>query len=1038
MTRLDELVVRHAEAHPDRRAVWDRTTCLAYGDLVHESDRIAAAIRYHVGGDIRSVALAMERSVAFVAAVLAVLRVGAAYCPIDPSEPSRRRSLILDDCGADLVVVDCGSDEIAAITPMPALDIDHIATLDYDCDRRPRNLPPSDIAYILFTSGSTGRPKGVQGRHAGVIARLDWMDNVYPLENDETFVLKSTPTFVDSVWDIFQPLTRGCGLVILSAEEVCDPEIFVRRLAEERVTRVSLVPSHLAVLLERFPDLGDRLPSLRLLDVTGEAFPGALLARAVASFRDVTILNRYGTTEAPSTLCFDARRHDPSVHGSEVSLGMPISGTSAWVAQGNVLRGPAPGLHGELCLGGAQLAASYLDAEATRQRFVTLRDVTGVKHHVYRTGDRVVVASDGTLCNRGRSDREVQLGGRRVDLHEVEAVLADHPQVRAAAVIVQAGGGTLGALIVSADEGEAESLKSYMDSLLPPHMVPVVYRRAVALPTLPSGKIDYEEVAKTLDRRLDVPADPVLAVLARHLPGVEVTPNDRLASLGVDSLLAMQLVVDLERALGADVTPGQVLGATVEQLQHIGGSPVRAARLKRPALVNTQITEARACRQQELFFRIDEALGPDRHAYHDIWAISFTGELDGPRLLDSVEALVDRYPSFRTGVRQIGAKVMQTVVRPSSPELAYLDLSSRPAAVADREIESLATRIKTTPYDLAGGPLLRAHVVKRSNNDHVLLLGTHHITNDAWSARCLNRSLGELYNQLGTGVRPTPALSEKVPYADYGAWQWNLLETGHLDEQMCYWGRKLRGIESRLALRAHRMDAPTYEGRTVTRQYSDELRERVRRHAAELGVGEFTYYLANFAVLTADRLAETDDLVIGSPTALRQYGDLLDTVGFFANMLPYRISVRWNETFNNLVKRVQLTCEEALDNQEAPFLNMLEDLGFADAGPHPVTNVTFSMPNVNERIGEAINIPGVEVSLLDWAVPPTMSKFDFSLAVHARESRPSFVSLHNRHLYTEQEVSELLECIEGQLWEVSGAPGLYVRQLCSAAAEAGG
>lgn len=977
---------------------------------------MAATISDAIGPRVRTAVVAMDRSVELVVAIVAVLRLGATYCPIEPSEPIHRRRMMLSEAGADVLITTRHGLSWRDETDLPVVDV-LLRGRKFSPTRHRSGHSGNTAAYLLFTSGSTGKPKGVLGGHAPIVTRLAWMNEHYPLDTDDVFVLKTATTFVDSVWDIVHPLSTGHGLVVLQADEVRDPASFLRRLTEEGVTRLSIVPSHLAVLLTTFPDLGRYLPTVRLLDVTGEAFTADLLERTLAAFPDdVVVLNRYGTTEVPSALVFDARHYRRALHGDQVPIGRAITGSRAWIEMDGTLHVPRPGLRGELCLSGAQLARGYRDPELTGQRFVHLRTETGGIHRAYRTGDLITAADDHAVCFDGRADWQVQLGGRRVDVQEVEAALRRHSAITQAVVVPhgQAPTRTLAAIFTASEAIDSRSLRTHLLNDLPSYMIPTVLRRVEVLPTLPSGKTDRLAAATVVhDPAAETGSGEVADMVAGLVPGIPISPDDRLLSLGFDSLLAMRLVAELRQRWGCDLSPGFVFGCTIKDLTaavtESGSAANGGAATARPPLERRDGRSAPMSLQQELFHRIDDLVGEDRHAYHDMWTVRLTGRLRAEALLASVEYLASLHPVFRTRLWIRSGVPTQEIMAEPVVDAEFQDLAGLTDTAADTRISEITTAAKQDRYDLAAGESLRVRLLRLSDDQHLLAFGTHHITNDAWSGRLLNRSLTTIYRALCDNREP-PAGDEEHTYADYARWQRDALRAGVFDNQLTYWTKKLAGVSPALPLRTDQTDAvePRHLGGTASRNLPLGLQHAVRLAAAEAGVGEFAYYLAAYSVLVANELSDQDEVIIGSPTALRQYAGLMDTVGFFANMLVYRIAVDHPVAIGEHMRRVNEVCLRALTNQEAPFLTVLQRLGLGEAGPHPVTNVTFAMPNVNERFGEAIGIPGVLARPDTTVALPAMSKFDFSLSVHTARPPGRLVALYRDHLFRRSTVEALL------------------------------
>jgi amino acid adenylation domain-containing protein len=453
------------------------------------------------------VGIFLERSVEMVVALLGVLKTGAAYVPLDPGHPVDRVRLMLDDAALSSVVT------VSTMKHRLPGNISHLVALDDDAELRSQAtanifnaISSEQVAYVIYTSGSTGAPKGVQGTHRASVNRFAWMWNKYPFHQGEVCCQKTNFTFVDSIWEIFGPLLAGITNVIIPQETVLDPELFLQTLAGERVTRIVVVPSQLRALLEYAPNLGQRVPDLKLWSCSGELLPVDVAKRFRSAFPEAKLLNIYGSSEVAA----DATCHEVTEPGlaSSIPIGKPISNTQIYIVDecSNV----APiGVRGELYIGGEGVGRGYVNrAELTAERFVPNwlagEGSAEQSSRLYRTGDLGRWRGDGEIEYVGRVDTQIKLRGQRIELGEIESVLSSHAGVRAAVVAVRGEGEQqkLAAYVVlqeAVQEGvlqegaatpSAGELRRYLRSKLPEAMVPAGYWRIEAVPLLASGKVN--------------------------------------------------------------------------------------------------------------------------------------------------------------------------------------------------------------------------------------------------------------------------------------------------------------------------------------------------------------------------------------------------------------------------------------------------------------------------------------------------------------------------------------------------------------------
>lgn len=510
--------------------------------------RIAAALAGAGVARGDRVVICLDRSVDAVAAMLAAMRLGAAYVPIDPGYPTERIRFVIADCDARAVVTVRQYREKSGVArPLlldgAALPQGPIPTLD---------LSPLDLAYLVYTSGSTGRPKGVMGTHRATMNRLAWMYRAFPLAEGEVCCLKTAIAFVDSVWETFGPLLAGVPSVILGDDEARDPLALQARLAERKVTRLLVVPSLLRAMLDARIDLQTGLPHLARVFTSGETLTADLVARLARAAPTLELINLYGSSEAAGDVTATGRL-TPS-DGADVAIGRPLDNCQAYVLDGQMRLVPR-GCRGQLYVGGAHLARGYFRQPGmTAERFLPNPFSTEPGARLFATGDFVRAGPDGVLYFEGRADHQVKIRGHRVELGEIEVVLQDHPEIAQAIVTMteDGAGGRLDTWVTAVDGSDlrADALRRFLAERLPAYMVPSGYSVLDAFPLLPNGKLDRRSLVQRTPHRATAATTPpetdteiALAELWSELlgrPGIDV--QDNFFDIGGHSLLATRLV----------------------------------------------------------------------------------------------------------------------------------------------------------------------------------------------------------------------------------------------------------------------------------------------------------------------------------------------------------------------------------------------------------------------------------------------------------------------------------------------------------------
>lgn len=570
---LHELFERQVAATPTSTAVSGSGRAWTYEQLAARSLAVAAQLSALDVGPGDAVGVFGARTPLLASILLGVLQSGAAFLPLDTSSPAQRTTFMVSDSGARVVLA---SRDVAHL--LPAIDAEVFVVGDELPDEMPDALgvpaPPrvasEDVAYVIYTSGSTGRPKGIVQTHGATVNRFQWMWDAFPFHPGEVACQKTALTFVDSVWEILGPLLRGVPVQFIDEHPAADPDRFIDELGQARVTRLLVVPSLLAVLLESEQSLRARLPDLELCVCSGEPLPQDLAQRFTRSMPQTTLVNLYGSSEVAADVTAAVMRERDDV---EVTIGRPIDNVATYVLDDR-LEPVAVGVPGEIHVGGIALAHGYLGRPGlTAERFVP--DPFAEGGRLFRTGDRARWRPDGQLEFLGRRDHQIKLRGVRVELGEVEAALTSCPGVEQAIVTVvdeHTPRANLLARVVTNDSSASESaIRNTVADRLPAVMVPALIEIVDSLPLLPNGKLDRLSITRLptqagTARTVAPPTtdtERTLAALWQEVLGVPITDRHmNFFSLGGHSLTVMQVGSRIRRVFDVEVPLGKLFDAS--------------------------------------------------------------------------------------------------------------------------------------------------------------------------------------------------------------------------------------------------------------------------------------------------------------------------------------------------------------------------------------------------------------------------------------------------------------------------------------------
>ncbi|WP_260477996.1 non-ribosomal peptide synthetase [Nonomuraea sp. WAC 01424] len=892
---------------------------VTFGRLGERVDRLARRLAANGAGPERVVAVDLPRSAGLVVALLAVLRSGAAFLPIDPAYPADRRAFMLADAAPSVVLTPGWTGDAPGTETAPPLP------------------EPGDAAYVIYTSGSTGRPKGVVGTHGGLAALLDsHRERLFP-DGGRLRVAHTASFSFDAALDPLLWMIGGHELHLLGDDLYRDPEALTAYVREHGVDYLDLTPSH----LKELPGLLAEPPGVVV--VGGEAVPGPLWRTLRERTRDV---NHYGPTEATV---------DAYTWLGDGSEG-PTAGSSAHVLD-DALHPAPPGATGELYLAGEGLARGYLGRPGlTAERFVA--GPGGAR--LYRTGDRARWAAPGRLELLGRADDQVKVRGVRIEPAEVEAVLEEHPSVAAAAVAVRAD--RLIAYVVPTHGGEpgreAAELARFAASRLPAGMTPARIVGLESLPRTPNGKLDRAalpapEAPESGGRLPDGPREEAMCALFAEVLGVPAAgPEDGFFDLGGHSLLAARLTVRIRETFGAALPIRAVFDAPTPAGLAAGLGVTAAPRpplRRRPRPDPVPLSSAQA--RLWFLYRIEGA----NPTYNIPLAVRLNGPVDRAALRAALGDLVARHEILRTVFPERDGVPCQRILDRHAVAL--------PVWQPD-ELRQAMRRIARRGFDLATEPPFRAHLLRAGRDEHVLMLVLHHIAGDGWSAGPLVRDLTTAYEARGKGEAPA---FEPLPvqYADYTLWQRDLPATG-----LEHWRAALDGLPDRLELPFDRPRPAVLggEGGTVPVAFPPALMAEIGALARRARASVFMVLHAALAALLT-RLGAGTDIPIGTPVAGRGDSALDGSVGFFVNTLVLRADTSGDPSFAELLDRVRAADLAAFDHAELPFDRLVEALNPPRSRErHPLFQVMLVHQDAPEP-------PGVEV------VHTGTAKFDLTLNV---------------------------------------------------------
>ncbi|MCW7947452.1 hypothetical protein AAW14_37455, partial [Streptomyces hygroscopicus] len=954
---------------------------VSYAELDARSDVLA---RFLVGrgvGPESVVGLALDRGVDLIVAVLAVLKAGAAYLPVDPEYPTERIAFMIQDAAPVLVLASAGTASVVTQVGAPVVLVDSAEVFQESAESAVAEqvVPlPEQLAYVIYTSGSTGRPKGVAVTHGGLANYVRWAAGAYGVGGGGA-PLHSSLAFDLTVTSVVVPLVSGAPVVVSregGAEGLAD---LLRDGGGFGLVKV--VPAHLPLLSRMLADEGVEGAAGTWV-VGGEALPGSVVRDWLERAPGSVVVNEYGPTEAVVGCCVFEVRAGQAV-GERVPVGRPIANMRLYVLD-EFLRPVAPGVAGELYVAGVQVARGYVRRPGlTAERFVANPFEPGER--MYRTGDLARWRRDGQLEYLGRGDEQVKVRGFRIEPGEVQAVVAAHPQVAQAAVIAREdtpGDVRLVAYVVGAEgaTGLSASVREFVGQQLPGYMVPSAVVELGALPLTVNGKLDRAalpapEYAMSKGRGPATPHEELLCGVFAQVLGLEkVGVDDDFFALGGHSLLATRLVSRIRTVLGVQVSLRALFDApTVAGL---------AARLTDASTAQMALTAGPrpervplSYGQRRIWF-LGQLEGPSA-TYNVPVALKLFGRLDQEALNAALLDVIGRHEVLRTVFPTMDDEPYQQVLPAGGPGW-LLSVSEVAPEVLDSAVAEAAGHL----FDLASELPIKACLYRTAPEEHVLVVTIHHIASDGWSTGVLARDISVAYAARCAGRAPE---WEPLPvqYADYALWQRGLLGDEHdpesvISRQADYWRTALEGVPEELALPVDRPRpaVASHLGHQVPVAVPAEVHVRLVELARAEGVTVFMVLQAALAVLFS-RLGAGTDIPIGSPNAGRTDETLNDLVGFFLNTLVVRTDLSGDPTFHTVLGRVRERSLEAFAHQDVPFERLVEELApNRSMARHALFQTMLTLQNTEDAV---LELPGLRVEPMPAGA--ALARFDLDVIV---------------------------------------------------------
>ncbi|QFG00391.1 amino acid adenylation domain-containing protein [Psychrobacillus glaciei] len=1026
---IHKYIEKNAQNTPELLAIVTDTNSITYKELNDKSNQLA---RYLVKLGIKEndpVLVYLDRDIDMIISFLAILKAGGAYIPTDSIFPPERINKIALDASVKVVISQKKNLNFLFREHVKNIFMDSIddviaeeSTLDIQIDY---NL--NSLAYIIFTSGSTGEPKGVKVPHLGLKNLVQWTIETFNIRKGERSSQYFRSAFDGSVWEIWTHLTAGSTIYFCNEDIRLNPIEIKEWLVKNKIN-FAIFP----------PTIVKELTSLRW---SGEKdlryiFTGS--DRVYESdMNDIPfkIINAYGPTEASVISTYSLIEANKPPH-----IGKPIYNTQIFILDPSM--NPVPiGVPGEIYISGHGLAQGYLNRkDTTKETFINHTfKLLNRNFRLYKTGDIAKYLPDGNIEFIGRKDNQVKIRGYRIELGEIETILSDYQNIKESLVLVKEENFSkqLVAFCVLSHKPLAvdeQTILSYLKTYLPDYMIPTSITLVDSWPLTANGKIDRKcllqmlenkEITKQYTKPKTSVEKNLYKIWSQILGKENFGINDDFFQIGGHSLLLAKVKMEIYSKYKIEVPLKKLFEFTtiVELAKEISNSDSskKLGTIKKSSIKKTMLPASFA--QKRLWF-LDNLID-EKSLYNTPLILNLSGNLDPVALSNSIEQVINRHESLRTTFVEHNTDVLQVISSETSFDLTVHDLSIlEEVALAQNYLELLETEIHHS-FDLEKGPLIRACLIRKTSQDHVLLVNMHHAITDGWSMDIFVRELNAFYEKHTAGKSlDLPELP--IQYGDYATWQKDWLKEKVLANQLAYWKEQLRGELPvlQLPMDRQRPAKQTFNGNKQSIVISTELVQALKALNQKAGTTSFMTLLAAFKVLL-HRYSGQNDLLVGTPISNRNKQEIENLIGFFVNTLVIRTEINKDFSFMELLKQVRETALEAYTHQDVPFERVVEEIQPARSLSHsPLFQTMFSYHNTS---GAETKIGDLEVQYLQ--VQSKITKEELIVGISESNKRLTVSFEYNTDLFNEETIDRMLTSFHLILQDVVEKPEALIGDL---------
>ena len=966
---IKQLFQEQVENTPDNVALVDEDKSFTYKELNEKSNSLARILVNKGAKPGAVVGIVVERCVETIVGIIAIIKTGAAYMPIDSDYPLDRVKYMIEDSNAKILLAEKDIINFSELN-IDALDLNSKELYMEDISNTEFNGTIYEPIYLIYTSGTTGLSKGVMVSNINLVNYTNWIKNKLNLNEKDKTAIVSSLAFDLSYTGFYSAILSGCEIHIIKKELYLNPEFLLDYININNITYLKLTPSLFSVLNNSSKLLNkDYLNSMRYLVLGGEKINIQEVQKFHDKYPHISIMNHYGPTETTIgsiSEIIDFTKLQEEKH--RCCIGYPIDNTKVYILDKQDNLSPI-GVFGEICIAGDGVSKGYINnSELTYEKFIWKQIRNGIEERIYRTGDYGRRLSNGKIEFLGRIDNQIKVRGFRVELKEIESRIIENEFIKETVVIPREdkeGDKHLCAYLVCHKEVAVSELRKQLLKKLPEYMVPSYFVQLEKMPLTNNGKLDMKALPQPdgniatgteYERPRNKNEEILVEIWGEVLSVENIGINHDFFHLGGHSLKATSLVSKIHKELNVEVPIKEIF-----QCPTIKGISEYIESIEKNIYEEIKVVDEKehyeVSSAQKRMYMLQQ-FDLQSTSYNMPAVLEVEGSLQLERLENAFYKLIERHQTLRTSFKNINGQVLQSVSSNIQVKLDYVDISKAikalgqngESSIGHNELIDLTIKeqvdnlIKSfiKAFDLSKAPLLRMGVIKVNREKHILMFDMHHIISDGVSMGILTKEFAKLYD--GKELEKI-----RVQYKDFSAWQNNFLKSEKMKKQEEYWLQNFSGEIPVLNMPMDftRPSMQNFQGDSINLKLDKDITRGLNKVAKETGSTMFMVLLSGINILLS-KYSGQEDLIVGSTIAGRPHADLEKIIGMFVNALAMRNHPEESKNYKDFLKEVKENALKAYENQDYQFEELVEKLNIRrDISRNPLFDVMFTMQNMD-------------------------------------------------------------------------------------------